>query len=320
MGTESEQIKKSFTDVDIAEMNDFIAILIMMGLSRRRSYKSHWSTHWLLDMPGLRSVMTRDRFFAILRFLHVAENSVAIQHGEPGHDQAYKIRPMIRSLVAAWQAAYSIEKAVSIDECMIAFKGHVFMLQYMQKKPNKCGLKGWVMAGSETGYAYNWTLYTGKEEGGAETTGLGQRVVVGLTNCLPAGHAVFYYNFFSSVTLTKALENKGLGLCGTARANRRGLPQQFAKTKQKAALQRQSPLFLRSDNMLAVGWYDKRPICLLTNINSSEMIVKQQRDRAGQHGQREVHKPAAIEAYNQNMGGVDRNDQLNSYHVLAKKS
>ena len=162
-------------------------------------------------MPGLRSVMTRDRFFAILRFLHVAENLVAIQRGEPGHDRAYKIRPMIRSLVAAWQAAYSIEKAVSIDECMIAFKGHVFMLQYMPKKPNKWGLKGWVMAGYETGYAYNWALYTGKEEGGAEATGLGQRVVVGLTDCLPTGHVVFYDNFFSSVTLTKALENKGLG-------------------------------------------------------------------------------------------------------------
>ena len=138
----NEQIKKAFTDVDIAEMKAFIAILIMTGLSRRRSYKSHWSTHWLLDMPGLRSVMTRDRFFAILRFLHVADNSVAIARGELGHDRAYKIRPMIRSLVAAWQAAYSIEKAVSIDECMIAFKGHVFMLQYMPKKPNKWGLKG----------------------------------------------------------------------------------------------------------------------------------------------------------------------------------
>ena len=72
--------------------------------------------------------------------------------------------------------------------------------------------------------------------------------------------------------------------------------------------------------MQAVGWYGKRPVCLLTNIHSSEMIVKQQRDRAGPHGQRELHKPAAIEAYNQNMGGVDRNDQLNSYNVLAKKS
>ena len=35
----NEQIKKAFTEVDIAEMKAFIAILITMGLSRRRSYK-----------------------------------------------------------------------------------------------------------------------------------------------------------------------------------------------------------------------------------------------------------------------------------------
>ena len=77
--------------------------------------------------------------FAILRFLNVANNSVVMSWGEPGHDWAYKIQPMIRSLVAAWQAAYSIEKAVSIDECTISFKEHVFMLQYM-KQPNKLGI------------------------------------------------------------------------------------------------------------------------------------------------------------------------------------
>ena len=63
-------------------------------------------------------------------------------------------------------------------------------------------------------------------------------------------------------------------------------------------------------NKLAVGWYDKRPVCLLTNIHSSEMIVKQQCDRAGPHGQRELHKPAAFEAYNQNMDGVDQEGSI----------
>ena len=54
----------------------------------------------------------------------------------------------------------------------------------------------------------------------------------------------------------------------------------------------------------------KRPVCLLTNIHSSEMIVKQQRERAGQHGQRALHKPAAIEVYNQNMGGVNQEGSI----------
>ena len=70
---------------------------------------------------------------------------------------------MIRSLVEAWQDAYDIEKSVSVDECMIAFKGRVSLRQYMPKKPSKWGLKDWVLAGSDSGYAYNSMLYNGKE-------------------------------------------------------------------------------------------------------------------------------------------------------------
>ena len=117
------------------------------------------------------------------------------------------------------------------------------------KKPSKWGLTVWVLTGSDSGYAYIWMLYTGKENDRA-AVGLGRSVVVSLTECLPAGHCVYYNNFFSSVELTLALANKGLGSCGTVRANRRGPQiqlQQFAKAK-KATMQRSSPLFLRSQS------------------------------------------------------------------------
>ena len=163
--TMNDAIRKAWVDVDVPEMKAFISVLIVMGLCRRFSYRSYWSTNWLLDMPGFRSILPRDRFFAILRFLHLSDNSSAIPRGQPGHDRAFKIRPMIRSLVEAWQDAYDLEKSVSVDECMIAFKGRVSMRQYMPKKPSKWGLKGRVLAGSDSGYAYNWMLYIGKENG-----------------------------------------------------------------------------------------------------------------------------------------------------------
>ena len=88
----NESIRKAWFDVDVPEMRVFIAVLIFMGLDRRYSYRSYWSTHWMLGMPGFRSIMPRDRFFAILRFLHVCDNSTAVQRGQPGHDRAFKIR------------------------------------------------------------------------------------------------------------------------------------------------------------------------------------------------------------------------------------
>ena len=61
----NESIRKAWFDVDVAEMKVFIALLIFMGLDRRYSYRSYWSTHWMLGMPGFRSVMPRDRFLPL---------------------------------------------------------------------------------------------------------------------------------------------------------------------------------------------------------------------------------------------------------------
>ena len=63
--------------------------------------------------------------------------------------------------------------------------------------------------------------------------------------------------------------------------------------------------------MLAFGWYDKRAVCLLTNIHASSMVTKQR------HGHPDFQKPNAIEAYNQKMGGLDLAD---SYYALTKRS
>ena len=84
--TVNESIRKAWFDVEVPEMRVFIALLIFMGLDRRYSYRSYWSTHWMLGMPGFRSIMPRDRFFAILRFLHISDNSTAVPRGQPGHD------------------------------------------------------------------------------------------------------------------------------------------------------------------------------------------------------------------------------------------
>ncbi|CAI8046058.1 PiggyBac transposable element-derived protein 4, partial [Geodia barretti] len=49
-----------------------------------------------------------------------------------------------------------------INEPMVGFKGRLFFIQYLPKKPTKWGMKAYVLADSCTGYVYNWRLYTGK--------------------------------------------------------------------------------------------------------------------------------------------------------------
>ena len=106
--------------------------------------------------------MSCDRFSIILRFLYLNDNSGYKQKGEAGYDAMYKIRPFLTKLLQRFEMMYTPEKELPLDEAMIRFKGRLYFIQYMPKKPTKWGLKAFVLADSKTGYTFRWRLYTGK--------------------------------------------------------------------------------------------------------------------------------------------------------------
>ena len=97
-----------------------------------------------------------------MKFLHLNDNTKYVPKGQPGHDALFKLRPFLESLLANFRRLYTPGRELSIDEQMISFKGRLSFLQYMPKKPTKWGMKAFVLADSNTGYVYNWKLYTGK--------------------------------------------------------------------------------------------------------------------------------------------------------------
>lgn len=86
---------------------------------------------------------------------------------------------------------------LSIDESMIAFKGRSGMEQYMPMKPIKRGFKVWALADSESGYLINFDIYTGKNSNNLTTFGLGENVVLNLSQYLEMKfHCIYFDNFF----------------------------------------------------------------------------------------------------------------------------
>ena len=136
---------------NLAELKKFLALIIVMGIVQLPYASSSFS-----------SIMKRDRFSLILRFLHLSDSSKYIPKGQPGYDPLYKIRPFVNPLLKNFQSAYNLGREVSIDESMIGFKGRLHFIQYMPDKPTKRGMKAFVLADSKNGYSYNWRLYTGK--------------------------------------------------------------------------------------------------------------------------------------------------------------
>ena len=152
-------IRDPFTD---QELRRFFALVIIMGMIDYPQIEDYWFTSWPFATSTFSSVMSRDRFSLILRFLHLNDNSGYKQKGEAGYDAIYKIRPFLTELLQRFEMMYTPEKELSLDEAMIRFKGRLSFIQYMPKKPTKWGLKAFVLADSKTGYTFRWHLYTGK--------------------------------------------------------------------------------------------------------------------------------------------------------------
>ena len=85
------------------------------------------------------------RFWILNRYFHISD-----PRQENPADKLTKIRPLISKLKNAFQNVYVPGKNLSIDEGLIKFNGRLSFKQYMPKKPNKFGIKGWMLADSET--------------------------------------------------------------------------------------------------------------------------------------------------------------------------
>ena len=104
-----------------------------------------------------------------------------------------------------------MNREVSVDESIISYKGRLSFLQYMPKKPNKWGMKAWVLAESDTGYTWNFILYTGKQEKRPAGVPLGTHVVTELLKKLHGkGYHVYFDNFYTSPTYASCCSPLGL--------------------------------------------------------------------------------------------------------------
>ena len=66
----------SWHPTNVPEMMAFVALLIAMGINKSSQYRMYWSTSEIFHIPFYPSIMSRNRFSSILRFLHVSNNQM----------------------------------------------------------------------------------------------------------------------------------------------------------------------------------------------------------------------------------------------------
>ena len=176
----------------------------------------------------------------------------------------------------------------------------------MPKKPHKWGLKAWVLADARNGYTWAWKLYTGKESDKVKG-GLSYKVVMGLVNdprLEEEGYIVIVDNYYSSLSLFRDLTQHGFAACGTARRDRKGIPESITV----AQLNKGKVCSKQVDGVLALKWRDKLDILMLSTFHDSSMVEKARRSRAAVGGVETIQKPHVVDEYNKFMGGIDRSE------------
>lgn len=184
-----------------------------------------------------------------------------------------------------------------IDEGICPFRGRIKHRVYMKNKPNKYGLKLYIIADVKTGYALNVEIYTGKS---MTTDNSAKGIITRL--CHPyfnKKHTVYMDRFYSSPLVFQFLKSNDTYAVGTVMKNRKGLSKEVIME----TLNRGQACFAIKNNLLFLKWKDKRDVFMLSTKHNFDMIQINNKYRNPQM------KPSCVVDYNKNKVGVDRIDR-----------
>jgi hypothetical protein len=128
-------------DVQVKDIESFLGIMIMMGISDLPRMKLYWSEDKVFHNGFISSIMSRNRFLQIFYNLHLPDNTLEPKKGSNGYSKIYKIKSFMEILLANFQGNYVLGHHGSIDETMVKFKGRSSLKQYLPLKPIKEAIK-----------------------------------------------------------------------------------------------------------------------------------------------------------------------------------
>lgn len=305
------------------EITQWLGLFITTGLVQKPLLEDYWSTDSVIWTPFFSSTMPRDRFLNILSFFHLNNNENYIRRGEPNFDPLFKVRPLYDVANTKFLECFTPNQHIAIDEGMVPWKGRLSFRQYLPNKPDKFGMKLYMLCDSETGYINLFDVYTGKDydpnperEETEADEGHTYQVVVGLmkrAQVLNKGYMLFLDNYYSSPKLYDDLYAQQTMTVGTARLNRKNMPVAL----KNANLKKGEVIYRQKGNLLALKWKDKRDVTMLSTVHKATFTITN----------RDIHNtgepvviPSTVVTYNKYMGGVDHADQLNKYYTMTRKT
>ncbi|KAF2886752.1 hypothetical protein ILUMI_19418 [Ignelater luminosus] len=128
---------------------------------------------------------------------------------------------------------YARGQDVTVDEQLFPSKARCNFTQFIANKPNKFGIKFWMLADVKSKYMCNTFPYLGKDELRPEGELLAENVVIRLMEpYLRTGRNVTTDNFFTSLKLAERLKAMQTSIVGTMKRTRKEIPAVVCNSKE----------------------------------------------------------------------------------------
>jgi len=216
-----QQRAEKFVLPEKGEFNRFVGALLAMGVVTKPTMRSYWYDETPFETPQFRDMMGYNRFFDILRFLHLADRENADKH-----DPISLARPALDLFTQNLRDVYTPSRYLSVDEEILPHRGRHKSRQYCQGKNRDYGFK-FHNLNEPNGYVCNMKLYTGAAFAQSPPPGLLKTEAIVLELCehlSRKGYIITVDRGFASVNLCEELHAKGFHSLGNVLQSRRNFP------------------------------------------------------------------------------------------------
>ena len=179
---------------------------------------------------------------------------------------------------------YTCKFSLTVDEQLMPLKSRCSFVTFMPSKPDKYGVKFWVLADMKTKYVSNIDVYLGAQKKEQRFSApLAESVDANLCKRIKGkGNNITCDNIFISLPVAEKLARDKLSIVGTMQKNRRELCKKMNESENKATYS-SNFYWHYSTNFLFVKYQakEKKSVCLLSSMHDSADVDTSNEKKAG---------------------------------------
>jgi hypothetical protein len=297
-------------DLTVPEFKIFLGLFYWMGLVRLPEIGDHWSIERIFGNHDFAAHMSRDRFLQILRSMKFHDSNQELATYPEN-----RLSVLMHAVLNNSRKFYTPSSTLSLDESMVSFKGRHKDKVFMPSKPIRIGFKAFVVCEADTGFLLEWKMYN-KGEGKKKKN----RIVNTVKNLLGfkryQSKMVYMDRYYSNKEVFEELLKNNINACGTIAPSKVGITEEMKGEIE--SLEKEQAIFYKDEELVLCVWrtHKDKLVYILSSILDNSM-QDSKRYCIEKKTEIQVKRPVILEAYNENMRGVDYFDRyLRFYSFL----